>query len=92
MIAFVLSGGANLGAVQVGMLAALFERGVVPDLLVGTSAGALNAAYVADRPPELGTALDLAEIWCGLRRTDVFPVSPLRDDHARPSRSPSPAA
>jgi NTE family protein len=78
MIAFVLSGGANLGAVQVGMLAALFERGVVPDLLVGTSAGALNAAYVADRPPVPATARDLADIWCDLKRNDVFPVSPLR--------------
>src|SRR5450759_2989449 len=44
--AFVLSGGGSLGAVQVGMLQALGERGVVPDLLVGTSAGAINAAFV----------------------------------------------
>ncbi len=45
--AFVLSGGGSLGAVQVGMLQALGERGVTPDLLVGSSAGALNAAFVA---------------------------------------------
>ena len=45
--AFVLSGGGSLGAVQVGMLQALTARGVEPDLLIGTSAGALNAAYVA---------------------------------------------
>lgn len=45
--AFVLSGGGSLGAVQVGMLQALSERGVQPDLLVGTSAGAINAAFVA---------------------------------------------
>ena len=44
--AFVLSGGGSLGAVQVGMLAALNERGFRPDLLVGTSVGALNAAYL----------------------------------------------
>ncbi len=37
--AFVLSGGARLGAVQVGMLRALYERGVAPDLVVGTSVG-----------------------------------------------------
>ena len=42
--AFVLAGGAALGAMQVGMLRALYERGIVPDVLVGTSAGALNAA------------------------------------------------
>jgi NTE family protein len=45
--AFVLSGGGSLGAVQVGMLQALAERDVRPDLLVGTSAGALNASYLA---------------------------------------------
>ena len=45
--AFVLSGGGSLGAVQVGMLQALSERGVRPDLLVGTSAGALNAVIAA---------------------------------------------
>src|SRR2546423_907398 len=47
--AFVLSGGASLGALQVGMLQALYERDVVPDVFVGTSAGALNAAFVAPR-------------------------------------------
>ena len=41
--AFVLSGGANLGAVQVGMLRALHEIGARPDVLVGTSVGAINA-------------------------------------------------
>ena len=48
-IAFVLAGGGNMGAVQVGMLAALQERRVVPDLLVGVSVGALNAAYLGGR-------------------------------------------
>ena len=38
--AFVLSGGASLGAMQVGMLEALYEQGIAPDLLVGTSVGA----------------------------------------------------
>jgi hypothetical protein len=42
--AFVLSGGGSLGAVQVGMLQVLAERDVRPDLLIGTSAGAINAA------------------------------------------------
>ena len=35
--AFVLSGGANMGCAQVGMLQALFEHGIYPDLLIGTS-------------------------------------------------------
>lgn len=45
--AFVLSGGANLGAAQAGMLAALDEAGVRPDLVVGASVGAVNGAWIA---------------------------------------------
>ncbi|HUE26847.1 MAG TPA: patatin-like phospholipase family protein [Solirubrobacteraceae bacterium] len=73
--AFVLSGGASLGALQVGMLRALYERGIVPDLLVGTSVGALNAAFVASRPQTAATAAELARVWRSLQREDVFPVS-----------------
>lgn len=72
--AFVLAGGASLGALQVGMLRALYERGIVPDLLVGASAGALNAAFVASRPQTVTTVDELASIWHALRREDVFPV------------------
>lgn len=73
--AFVLSGGASLGAVQVGMLQALAENGIRPDLLVGTSVGAINAAYVAGHPePEaLG---ELEELWASMRFGRVFPVNP----------------
>lgn len=74
--AFVLSGGGSLGAVQVGMLGALAERGVRPDLLVGASAGALNAAFVADRGFSTDTLDELALIWRRLRRQDVFPFAP----------------
>jgi NTE family protein len=74
-VAFVLSGGGSLGAVQVGMLRALFEAGCRPDLLVGTSVGAVNAAWVAAHPHPEGV-IDLAGIWLGLRRGDVFPLSP----------------
>jgi NTE family protein len=76
-VAFVLSGGASLGAIQVGMLQALYERGIRPDLIVGTSAGALNGAYTASRPQAISTADSLARIWTGLRRGQVFPVNPL---------------
>ncbi len=76
-VAFVLSGGASLGAAQAGMLQALYERGVRPDLLVGTSAGAINAAFIASRPPSLEAADELQEIWRGLRRSHIFPASPL---------------
>lgn len=49
-VAFVFSGGTSLGSVQVGMLRAVFEAGIKPDLLVGTSAGAVNAASVGQGP------------------------------------------
>jgi NTE family protein len=73
--AFVLSGGASLGALQVGMLQALYEREIVPDMLVATSVGALNAAFVASRPQTVGTSNDLARVWRNLQRGDIFPVS-----------------
>lgn len=76
-IAFVLSGGASLGAVQAGMLRALYERGVAPDLVVGTSVGAVNGAFIASRPPTVETADALAEIWRSVRRGQVFPLRPL---------------
>jgi NTE family protein len=74
--AFVLSGGASLAAVQVGMLQALYEQGIAPDFLVGTSAGALNAAFVASRPQVPATARRLGRIWRDLQRGDVFPLRP----------------
>ena len=73
--AFVLSGGSSLGAIQVGMLRALMEAGIRPDLMIGTSVGAVNAAWLAGRP-DLQGAMKLAEIWSGLRRQDVFPFNP----------------
>jgi NTE family protein len=60
---------------QVGMLQALYEHGVLPDFLVGTSVGALNAAFVASRPQSVATARELGRVWRGLQREDVFPVS-----------------
>ena len=48
--AYVLGGGGALGAVEVGMLGALLERGITPDLVLGTSVGALNGAFVAQDP------------------------------------------
>lgn len=73
--AFVLSGGASLGAIQVGMLAALQEHGIEPDLIVGSSVGALNGAWLAGHPGQ--PADELAATWRGLSRSDVFPAAPL---------------
>lgn len=74
--AFVLSGGANLGAVQVGMLLGLAEAGIVPDVIVGTSVGAINGGWIASRPDADGIAA-LADLWRSLSRHDVFPTRPL---------------
>jgi NTE family protein len=75
--AFVLSGGASLGAIQAGMLSALYERGIAPDLIVGTSVGAVNGAFIASRPPSVETAEALAGVWKGVSRSEVFPLHPL---------------
>lgn len=75
--AFVLSGGASLGAIQVGMLRALYEREVAPDLIVGTSVGAINGAFIASRPPTAATAQKLAHVWHEIGRGQVFPLNPL---------------
>ena len=72
--AFVLTGGGSLGAVQVGMLQALAERDIQPDLLVGTSCGALNAAWIAGHGTSSDSLTELAAVWTGLRRSDAFPV------------------
>jgi len=87
--AFVLCGGGSLGAVQVGMLAALNERGFRPDFLVGASVGALNAAYLAAHGFETATVDRLADVWRRLRRSDVFPFDPLRQAMALAGRRPS---
>jgi NTE family protein len=75
--AFVFAGGASLGALQVGMLRALYERGITADVFVGTSVGALNAAYIASRPQTLSTVLELEKVWRELHRSDIFPVHPM---------------
>ena len=71
--AVVLSGGGSLGAVQAGMLLALRDAHVTPDLYVGSSVGALNAAYMAGQAERCGAG-QLARIWAALRREDVFPT------------------
>jgi len=60
--AFVLGGGGNLGAIQVGMLRALVERGIHPDHVIGCSVGALNAAALAAEP-SLSAVDQLEETW-----------------------------
>lgn len=73
--ALVLSGGGSLGAVQVGMLRALLEADIGFDMVIGTSVGAVNAAWVASDRSRDGID-GLAGLWRGLRRENVFPTSP----------------
>lgn len=74
MRAFVLSGGGNLGPLQIGALRALYERGIKPDMLVGCSAGSINAMQLAKNPSLEGIEM-LAEFWRRTRLVDVYPGS-----------------
>ncbi|SNS21593.1 patatin-like phospholipase family protein [Actinomadura mexicana] len=68
--AFVLGGGGVLGAHEVGMLRALRETGVRPDLVVGTSIGALNGVFVAAGPD--AAVERLTSLWSDEAVRDVF--------------------
>jgi NTE family protein len=71
-VAFVLSGGGNLGAVQVGMLRALLEHEIYPDLILGCSVGALNGAALADDPSLAGVGR-LDDLWRSVDGKDLMP-------------------
>ncbi len=70
-IAFVLGGGGLLGAAEVGMLRALLESGICPDLVVGTSIGAINGAAIAAQPDAAGVTR-LTELWREVEASGVF--------------------
>ncbi len=69
--AFVLSGGGARGSLQVGMLRALLEHGERPDVVVGTSIGAWNGAWLA-RTPTLDGVRQLERVWRGLTSMRVL--------------------
>jgi NTE family protein len=71
-IAFVLSGGANRGPLEIGALQSLVAHNIRADLVVGTSAGALNGVYYAARPTAAGMQ-ELAAIWINAKVDDAFP-------------------
>jgi NTE family protein len=72
--AVVFSGGGNLGAFQVGIIDVLERRGVRPSLVVGTSVGALNAAFWAFNPGP-GVARQLLNLWCQCGRATLLKES-----------------
>ncbi len=69
--AFVLGGGGQLGAHQVGMLRALIERGITPELIIGTSIGAVNGAMIAS-DPSLATIDRLADLWTTIGQKGIL--------------------
>jgi NTE family protein len=71
-VAFVLSGGGNLGALQIGMVRALLEHDIRPDLIVGCSVGAINGAALAETP-NLDGARRIEEAWRALDGKDLMP-------------------
>ena len=82
--AFVLSGGGNQGVGQVGMLRALLERGHRPDVIIGTSVGALNGAVDRHRRPPSRASTASSRSGSGLRGEEVFP-----GQHAAPGLEPA---
>src|SRR5437588_11031483 len=70
-VAFVLGGGGPLGAYEVGMLKALMEQDIRPDLVLGSSVGALNGAMIA-ADPQLEAVSRLEQLWISLRGRGVF--------------------
>ena len=81
-VAFVFSGGGPLGALQVGAVRALLDKGIAPDLAVGTSVGGLNATFIAFNPTT-GGAETLDRIWRGLTDQDLFPGGRFKASWAR---------
>ena len=76
-LAFVLSGGSSLGSIQVGCLEALLQHGISPDLIVGTSVGALNGAFLA-KNPTLEGVMKLKDIWLSMESHGPFRESRVR--------------
>ncbi|MBI3959607.1 MAG: patatin-like phospholipase family protein [Chloroflexi bacterium] len=72
MRALVLSGGGNRGPLQVGALRALLEHNIIPDMVIGCSAGALNAAFMA-REFSLAQTDRLLSVWKNTTKEDVYP-------------------
>lgn len=77
-LAFVLSGGGARGALQIGSLQALLEHGILPDLLVGTSIGAVNAAFLAVHGFSRESLDFLTEAWHRAASLDLLPNNYVR--------------
>ncbi len=72
-VAFVMSGGGIRGPLHVGALQSLMEHGIVPDMLVGTSAGAIHSGFLAAHGPSLANISCLKDAWRSATRDVVYP-------------------
>lgn len=92
-LAFVLGGGGARGALQVGALRALLEADFYPDLLVGTSVGAVNAAFLALHGFTRNSLEQLVSAWQDASTADLLPANYLwlttRALLGRPSADPA---
>jgi NTE family protein len=79
-VAFVFEGGGSLAATQIGMLRAWTEDRPRPELVIGTSAGAINAVAFAADPTAAGVA-ELESLWLSLHRKDLSMLRALLGDH-----------
>lgn len=77
MRAFVLSGGGNRGPLHVGAIKVLLEHGIAPEMIAGSSAGALNGAYLAVEPSS-AQVVRMAQLWRDAGRQRLFTPSPLK--------------
>lgn len=77
-VALVLQGGGALGAYQAGVAEALCEHGLMPDWVVGTSVGAVNAAIVVGNDPGSRVAR-LREFWASIKHADLFDLRRVPD-------------
>ncbi len=74
-LAFVLGGGGARGALQVGALRALLKAGIQPDLMVGTSIGAVNAVFLALHGFTSEALDQLNAAWFAAAKADLFPAN-----------------
>lgn len=73
--AIVMSGGGSKGAFQVGVLKRMYEVGIRPQIVCGTSVGALNGAKLAENSETV--IPELEALWLSVRgNEDVLALSP----------------
>jgi len=73
--ALILPGGGTRGAFEAGACLEIFKK-IKPDLIVGTSVGAINGVILANGKNLINNAKKLIQIWCGSKRRDMFPYNP----------------